>query len=205
MTLDISWSYLCVCLTGSQFWRSSRKILVAKTSEMENLRKGKGKKKKAAKTGDILERLRRIVSDDSEDEDDFVDTRPVSSSERPIKTSLSSNSPEEEFAKVLKSIFKCSICLNTVCLPAAACASCYAVMGCIPCVEQWHASSANASQCPLCRTSMNYVVIPVLREICNLIGTPVPNSGEGPGAGSDTDTIPYGVGDEDDLDLRPMF
>ena len=99
MTLDISWSYLCVCLTGSQFWRSSRKILVAKTSEMANLRKGKGTKKKAAKTGDILERLRRIVSDDSEDEDDFVDTRPVSSSERPIKTSLSSNSPEEEFAK----------------------------------------------------------------------------------------------------------
>ena len=171
MTLDISWSYLCVCLTGSQFWRSSRKILVAKTSEMINLRKGKGKKKKAAKTGDILERLRRIVSDDSEDEDYFVDTRPVSSSERPIKTSLSSNSPEEEFAKVLKSIFKCSIFLNAVCLPAAACASCYAVMGCIPCVEQWHASSANASQCPLCRTSMNYVVIPVLREICNLIGT----------------------------------
>ena len=112
------------------------------------------------------------MSDDSEDEDDFVDTRPVSSSERPIKTSLSSNSPEEEFAKVLKSIFKYSICLNTVCLPAGACASCYAVMGCIPCVEQWHASSANASQCPLCRTSMNYVVIPVLREICNLIGTP---------------------------------
>ena len=70
------------------------------------------------------------MSDDSEDEDDFVDTRPVSSSERPIKTSLSSNSLEEEFAKVLKSIFKYSICLKTVCLPAAACASCYAVMGC---------------------------------------------------------------------------
>ena len=57
MTLDISWSYPCVRLTGSQFWRSSRKILVAK--------KGRGKIKKAAKTGDILERLRRIVSDDS--------------------------------------------------------------------------------------------------------------------------------------------
>ena len=88
---------------------------------------------------------------------------------------------------------RCSMCVLLRCY------------GMHPCVEQWHASSANASQCPLCRTSMNYVVIPVLREICNLIGTPVPNSGEEPGAGSDTDTIPYGVGDEDDLDLRPMF
>ena len=112
------------------------------------------------------------MSDDSENEDDFVDTRPVSSSsERPINTSTHRNSPEEEVAKILKSSFKCSICLNTVCLPAPVCASCYAVMGCIPCVEQWHASSANASQCPLCRTSMDYMVIPVLREICNLIGT----------------------------------
>ena len=98
---------------------------------------------------------------------------------------------KKKLLKVLKSIFKCSICLNT----ASACTSCYAVMGCIPCVKQWHASSANASQCPLCRTSMNYVVIPVLRVICNLIGTPVHNSAEEPGAGSDTDTIPYGVGD----------
>ena len=206
MTLDISWSYPCVCFTGSQFWKSSRKILVAKKSEMANLRKGKGKIKKAAKTGDILEWLRRIVSDDSEEEDDFVDTLPVSSpSERPMETSLNRNSPEEEVAKALKSIFKCSICLNTLCLPAAACASCYAVMGCIPSVEQWLASSANASQCPLCRTSMNYVVIPVFCEICNLIGTPVPNSAEEPRAGSDTATIPYGVGDEEDLDLRPMI
>ena len=143
------------------------------------------------------------MSDDSEEKDDFVDARPVSSSERPIKTSLSRNSPEEEVAKVLKSIFKCSIRLNTVCLPPVACASCYAVIGCIPCVEQWRASSANASQCPLCRTSMNYVVIPTLREISNLIGTPVPNSGEEAGAGSETDTIPYS--DEEDLDLRPML
>ena len=106
MTLDCSWSYPCVCLTGAQFWRSSRKILVAKKTEIAKLKKRKGKIKKAAKTGDILERLRRIVSDDSEEEDDFVDTGPVSFSERPFKTSLSSNSPEEEVAKVLKSIFK---------------------------------------------------------------------------------------------------
>ena len=79
MTLDISWSYPCVCFTDSKFWRSSRKILVAKKSEMANLRKGKGKITKAAKEGDILEWFRRIVSDDSEEEDDFVDTRPVSS------------------------------------------------------------------------------------------------------------------------------
>ena len=70
--------------------------MVANTGKMASLRKGKGKIKKAAKTGDILEQLWRIVSDDSEDEDDFVDTRPISSSsERPIKRSLSRNSPEE--------------------------------------------------------------------------------------------------------------
>ena len=71
ITLDISWSYPCVCLTGSQFWGSSLKILVAKKSEMPNLRKGKGKIQKAAKTGDILEQLRRIILDDSEEEDNF--------------------------------------------------------------------------------------------------------------------------------------
>lgn len=60
---------------------------------MANVKKGKGKIKKAAKTGDILERLRRIVSDDSEEEDDFVDARPVSSSERPVKTMTGSRSP----------------------------------------------------------------------------------------------------------------
>ena len=52
---------------------------------------------------------------------------------------------------------------------------------------------------------MNYVVIPVLCEICNLIGTHVPNSGEEPGAESDRETIPYGIGDEEDLDLCPML
>ena len=38
---------------------------------MANLRKGKGQIKKAASTGDNLERLRRIILDDSEEEDDF--------------------------------------------------------------------------------------------------------------------------------------
>ena len=116
MTLDSSWSYPCVCLTGAQFWRSSQKILMAKKSEKANLNKGKGKIKKAK---------RKTTS--------WIPA--VSSfSQRPIKTSLSRNSPQEQVAKVLKSIFKCSICFNNVCLPAAACAACYAVIGCIPCV-----------------------------------------------------------------------
>ena len=41
---------------------------------MANLRKGKGQIKKAASTGDHtenLEQLRRIILDDSEEEDDF--------------------------------------------------------------------------------------------------------------------------------------
>ena len=195
---------IALFLTGLQFWRSSHKILVAKKNEMSNLRKRKGKTKKA-KTGDILERLRRIVSDDSEEDDNFLEARPASStSERPNKTNVGISSPKEEAAKVLKSIFKCSICLNTVCLPAAACASCHAVMGCIPCVEQWHAWSANASQCPVsyfCELR-GYTVV---REICNLLGTPVPQGGEEPEAGSDRDTIPYGVGDEEEHDLCPML
>ena len=58
---------------------------------------------------------------------------------------------------------------------------------------------------PLCCTSMNYVVIPVLCEISNLIETPVPNSGEEAGAGSDTHTLPYGVGEKEDFDLHPML
>ena len=50
MTLDCSWSYPCVCLTGAQFWRSSRKILVAKRSEMATLLKeGKGENKESRK------------------------------------------------------------------------------------------------------------------------------------------------------------
>lgn len=176
---------------------------------MSNLRKGK-KKTKRAKPGDILERLRRMVSDDSEEDDDFLETRPAaasSTSERqPNTANVGISSPEEEAAKVLKSIFRCSICFQTpMCLPAAACANCHAVIGCIPCAEQWSASSANGSQCPLCRTSVNYVVIPVLREICSLLGTPIRNNGEEVEAGSDTDTIPYGVGDGEEVDLRPVL
>lgn len=174
--------------------------MVAKENEMQNLRKGKGRAKRA-KTG-ILEQLRRMVVEGPDEDDDFVEHRSPTS-EKP-----KAPSPEEEASKVLKSIFKCSICLSTVSLPAAACASCHAVMGCIPCVEQWHVSSANASKCPLCRTSMNYVLIPIVREISNLLGQPIHNSSE---EGSDTDTIPYGAGDDDSshlvegFELHPML
>lgn len=109
--------------------------MVVKMSEMENLRKGKGKKKKVVKIGDILEWLWRIVFDDLEDEDDFVDICFVLFFEWFIKISFSSNFLEEEFVKVLKLIFKCFICLNIVYLFVVVCVFCYVVMGCIFCVE----------------------------------------------------------------------
>ena len=137
---------------------------------MQNLRKGKGRAKRV-KTG-ILEQLSRMVAEGPDKDDDFVEHRSPTS-EKP-----KAPSPEEEASKVLKSIFKCSISLSTVSLPAAACGSCHAVMGCIPCVEEWHVSSANASKCPLCRTSMNYVRIPIVREISNLLGQPIHNTSE---------------------------
>ena len=60
-------------LTGSQFWRGSRKILVAKKSQRSYLRRVRGQKKKPT-AGDILDRLRKMVSSDAEEEDDFTET-----------------------------------------------------------------------------------------------------------------------------------
>ena len=69
------------------------------------------------------------------------------------------------------------------------------------------------SKCPLCRTSADYAVIPLVREIANILGQSVPRSNiEAENDASDTDTIPYGRGDEeyiyhsdDDFDLAPVL
>ena len=76
---------------------------------------------------------------------------------------------KEEAAKILKPIFKCSICLSECKLPAAACASCYAVIGCVHCLEQWIESSGSLSKCPLCRTTADYALVPLVREIANIL------------------------------------
>lgn len=115
---------------------------------------------------------------------------------------------EEEAAKILKAIFKCSICLSECKLPAAACASCYAVIGCVHCLEQWIESSSYFFKCPLCRTTADYALVPLLREIANILGQSVPRA-SGDDGGSDTDTVPYGLVDneqyhsDDDFEVLP--
>ena len=123
-------------LIGSQFWRGNRKTLAAKKSQLSYLRRGKGKKKKA-RTDDILDRLKRIVSEPAEEEEeDITEIGLAGPSHQQINQVQVQQIPaaaadcsteqtvEEEAAKILKAIFKCSICLSECKLPAAACASC---------------------------------------------------------------------------------
>ena len=104
-----------------------------------------------------------------------------------------------------------SVCLSQCKLPPAACSTCYAVIGCVHCLEQWIESTTSLSKCPLCRTSADYAVIPLVREIANILGQSVPRSNiEAENDASDTDTIPYGRADEeyhsdDDFDLSPVL
>lgn len=210
-------------LIGSQFWRGNRKILAAKKSQLSYLRRGKGKKKKS-RTDDILDRLRRIVSEpaeeEEEEEEDITEiglagpshqqTKQVQVQQLPAAAADCSTQQtvEEEAAKILKVIFKCSICLSECKLPAAACASCYAVIGCVHCLEQWIESSSSLSKCPLCRTTAYYALVPLVREIANILGQSVPRA-SGDDGGSDTDTIPYGRADneqyhsDDDFEVLP--
>jgi len=124
---------------------------------------------------------------------------------------LQGKSVEEEAAKMVKSIFKCLICLNQCQLPGAACTTCFVVFGCLHCLEQWIESSTSEAKCPLCRTSADYAVIPVLREIANIYGQSVPKGNIAvENDASDSDTIPDGRGDEecrsdDDFDLAPVL
>ncbi|KAJ7386718.1 hypothetical protein OS493_006730 [Desmophyllum pertusum] len=171
---------------GSQFWRGSRKILVAKKCQMSYLRRGKGQKRKS-RTEDILDQLKKMVSSETEEEEDFT--------EAPFPA------PKQSKLQVA----------SRVNLPAAVCASCYAFIGCVPCVEQWNESSTSDSKCPLCRTTTDYALIPMVREIANILGQSIPRSDRAVEIeGSDTDTIPYGRADEEyqleeDFDLGPML
>lgn len=70
--------------------------------------------------------------------------------------------PAQTSAKeVLTGIFRCTICLSTSQLPVALCSKCFAVIGCIPCIEQWIDVTPTLSKCPLCRTSRHDNVIPM--------------------------------------------
>lgn len=103
-------------LIGPQFWRGNRKILAAKKSQLSYLRRGKGKKKKS-RTDDILDRLRRIVSEPAEEEEEEEDiteiglagpshqqTKQVQIQQLPAAAADCSTQQtvEEEAAKILK-------------------------------------------------------------------------------------------------------
>lgn len=109
---------------------------MAKKSQRFYLRRGKGQKKKPT-TGDILNQSRKMVSSDAEEEEEeFTETpspEPRQSNQLLGRGSSSSTqeSVEEKAAKMLTSIFKCSICHNQCRLQAAACSTCYAVIGCV--------------------------------------------------------------------------
>lgn len=97
-------------------------------------------------------------------------------------------------------------------MSAAACSTCYAVIGSVHCLEQWIESSISLAKCPLCRTSGDCEVIPTVREIANILGLSVSRGNIVlENAASYTDTIPYGRGDddyrsyEDFSDLSPML
>ena len=81
--------------------------------------------------------------------------------------------------EALTGIFRCSICFSTAPLPAAACPKCFAIIGCIPCIEKWIAVTPTLSKCPLCRTSRHYAIIPMVRGLACILGQDVPDSDRG--------------------------
>ncbi|KAJ7389595.1 hypothetical protein OS493_030281 [Desmophyllum pertusum] len=155
---------------------------------MSYLRRGKGQKRKS-RTEDILDQLKKMVSSEPEEEEDFTEAPLPAPKQSKLQVASRGDvytqpNTEEEATKIVQSIFKCSICLSHVNLPAA---------------------------CPLCRTTTDYALIPMVREIANILGQSIPRSDRAVEIeGSDTDTIPYGRADEEyqleeDFDLGPML
>ena len=146
--------------------------MVVRTEQAANVRKRSSCKKK--RPSDVLEQLRRLVSD-STDDADFEDNdqfQIITSMSRPATLTLS---VEKQAREILTKIFSCSICLNPAKLLAAACSSCFAVIGCVPCIEQWYESTIkNNAKCPLCRTNRQYNIAPILRQIASILQQPIP-------------------------------
>ena len=178
-------------MKGSQFWRSNRKIVVVRANQVVNIRGKFNSRKRKPDRVDFLEQLKRLVSDSADDDfDEPVPLVPISVS-RPTMPNLT---VEEQAKQMLGKIFNCSICLNRATLPAAACSSCFSVIGCIPCVEQWY-ETTNNDKCPLCRTNRQYNTIPIVREFASLLQQPLPEEPSQINVPSDDDsldTIPYG-------------
>lgn len=175
--------------------------MAVKTDQAANIRKKQSLKRK--KPCDFLEELKKLVTDT--DDEDEVESHQMQHASR---SAALNSSIEEEAKKMVSEMFNCSICLNPAKLPAAACACCFAVIGCIPCVEQWYETHNGANaKCPLCRTNKEYNIVPILRKVALILQQPLPEVDQVITIHSDNDsldTIPYvtnempEVGDDDD-------
>ena len=183
---------------------------MAKKSQRSYLRRGRGQKKKPT-TGDlILDRLRKMVSTDAEGEDDLQETPTPPPTSEPRSQSKSKG--EEEAAKVLKSIFKCSNWFESM---SAASSSMFNLLCCywlcLLSTRTSESSQAQQNDQSVCRKTADYAVIPLMRETPHTLEQPVPRANIlAENDASDTDTIPYGRGDEkyrsdEDFVLAPVL
>lgn len=140
-------------ISGSQFWKSNRKIVAVKSAQYTQAKQTSlGKRNKKWKPNELLSHLEDIVE---------------AAAAANVKSSPTSvNVPTSE---VLKENFKCTVCLNTSELPAACCPCCSNVIGCIPCIEQW-LGTQHSPTCPLCRVNERYQVIPYVAKMAKLLG-----------------------------------
>lgn len=163
MQLLLFYFSVCCCLfshyfpqiSGSQFWKSNRKIVAVKSAQYTQAKQTSlGKRKKKWKPNELLSQLEDIVE-------------AAAAAAANVKSSpTSADIPTSEG---LRDIFKCTVCMNTVELPAACCPCCTNVIGCIPCIEQWLETQLSPT-CPLCRVNERYQVIPYIAKLGKLLG-----------------------------------
>lgn len=146
-----------------------------------------------------------MVAEEPEDENDFLELHP-SKSQRPVQmaSNIEVSSPEEEAAKVLKSVFKCTHLLE----------HChYQPQPKRLATLLWDVFSAlDSGMCPAqMLQNVPCVARPWItcwypvRKICNLLGQPIHNIHNGANEESDTDTIPYGIEDDESAHLEEEF
>lgn len=164
--------------------------MIAKKSEAAHI-KPKTPKRAKGSYEDVLEQMRgslkQMVNENSHEQ------------------TADKSKVQEEVKRKIESMLNCSVCLNTAKMPAAVCPACFKVVGCVPCVEQWLESSDNTAKCPLCRSNKKYVLLPIVREIAEIVGQPVKEQEDD--NESTTSTIPYNDSDHDsDQELmQPAF
>jgi len=147
--------------TGS-FWQGCRKVFAIPSHCSDTLLgKRKAEERKAEdQSSDIISELKKMRND-------LVKVQEAAG----MAISNQSNNQiaiedEASVCRFLEKVFKCNICFSVATLPVAACAGCENVIGCIPCVEQWREAG---SICPLCRCEDDYVKVPMVRNIQQLL------------------------------------